>query len=93
MKKTIGLAIMIAALTAGSMTIYAAVGDNWNAPAAVCTHNADCTVHENCQDMEDCDNTECPYGGNHCQDRDSSRNENRHHGSMGHRHGHGRNHC
>lgn len=89
MKKTIGVAIMIAALTIGSITVYAAAGDTWNGQTAVCTHDADCTVHENCQDIADCDDSECPYGGNHCQDRDSSHNGDRHHDGTGHRHGHG----
>lgn len=92
MKRTIGLAMVIAALTVGSMTVYAASGDGRNCPAPVCTHNADCTVHENCQDREDCGDVECPYGGNHCQNRDLA-NGSSHHNGTGHRHGHGRGHC
>lgn len=89
MKKAMGLVLMIATVMVGSMTVYAAQED-WNGPASVCTHNAACTVHENCQDREDCEDAECPYGGDHCQYRDSG-SRSRHHGGKGH--GHGRSHC
>ena len=60
MKKMIGITMMIAALTAGSMTVYAAPV----AVAGTCTLNADCPVHDDCMSLDIvCDYEGCRYGG------------------------------
>lgn len=59
MRKWIRFVIMIAALAAGSATVYAA-------PAAepdTCTRNADCPVHDGCMAEELCSYEDCRYGG------------------------------
>lgn len=60
MKKIIGLTVMIAALSLGSMTVYAAPV----VTGASCTRSADCPVHDNCADSAVvCDYEGCRYGG------------------------------
>ena len=61
MKKMIGITMMIAALTVGSLTVYAApvihAGEG-------CTRSADCPVHDDCADADFiCDYEGCLYGG------------------------------